>query len=179
VINSQLDVLLLVPMRTDPDVFAFVLLLRLVVRRNCYSIAERESITSMRQRHLLGLFVEASWYGRVRCCFDALLKSVVERVHVIDTADLRTAHAQSKSLSEFQSHLRRDQRTCFRQHTIMAPSNLPASFNATSHDVEMLLAAQCHIGAKNVQVHMEPYVWKRRPDGVSVINIGKTWYVKQ
>jgi hypothetical protein len=59
----------------------------------------------------------------------------------------------------------------------MAPSNLPASFNATSHDIEMLLAAQCHLGAKNVQVHMEPYVWKRRPDGVSVINIGKTWLV--
>lgn len=60
----------------------------------------------------------------------------------------------------------------------MAPSNLPAIFNATSQDVEMLLAAQAHIGAKNLQVHMEPYLWKTRPDGINVINIGKTWYVK-
>ena len=40
----------------------------------------------------------------------------------------------------------------------------------------MLLAAQCHLGSKNLQVHMEPYLWKTRPDGVNVINIGKTWY---
>jgi len=39
----------------------------------------------------------------------------------------------------------------------------------------MLLAAQCHLGSKNLQVHMEPYLWKTRPDGVNVINIGKTW----
>lgn len=60
----------------------------------------------------------------------------------------------------------------------MAPSNLPAAFNATSQDVEMLLAAQCHIGSKNLQVHMSPYLWKTRADGVNVVNIGKTWYVQ-
>jgi len=58
---------------------------------------------------------------------------------------------------------------------IMAPSNLPPIFNATSQDIEMLIAAQCHIGSKNLQVHMEPYLWKTRPDGLNVINIGKTW----
>jgi small subunit ribosomal protein SAe len=57
----------------------------------------------------------------------------------------------------------------------MAPSNLPACFNPTSQDIEMLLAAQAHLGSKNLQVHMEPYLWKTRPDGVNVINIGKTW----
>ncbi|KAL1986199.1 hypothetical protein VTN96DRAFT_6714 [Rasamsonia emersonii] len=57
----------------------------------------------------------------------------------------------------------------------MAPSNLPPIFNPTSQDIEMLLAAQCHLGSKNLQVHMEPYVWKTRPDGINVINIGKTW----
>lgn len=41
----------------------------------------------------------------------------------------------------------------------------------------MLLAAQCHLGSKNLQVHMEPYLWKTRPDGINVINISKTWYV--
>ncbi|KZZ96426.1 Ribosomal protein S2, eukaryotic/archaeal [Ascosphaera apis ARSEF 7405] len=59
----------------------------------------------------------------------------------------------------------------------MAPSaeNLPACFNATSQDIEMLLAAQCHLGSKNLQTHMEPYLWKTRPDGINVINVGKTW----
>ncbi|KAK4889737.1 structural constituent of ribosome [Elasticomyces elasticus] len=42
----------------------------------------------------------------------------------------------------------------------------------------MLLAAQCHLGSKNMQVHMEPYLWKTRPDGINVINIGKTCTVK-
>ena len=59
----------------------------------------------------------------------------------------------------------------------MAPPSLPPIFNATSQDIEMLLAAQCHLGSKNLQVHMEPYLWKTRPDGINVINIGKTWYV--
>jgi small subunit ribosomal protein SAe len=57
----------------------------------------------------------------------------------------------------------------------MAPSQLPPIFNATSQDIEMLLAAQCHLGSKNMQVHMENYLWKTRPDGINVINIGKTW----
>ncbi|KAJ5174577.1 40S ribosomal protein S0 [Penicillium canariense] len=57
----------------------------------------------------------------------------------------------------------------------MAPSQLPPVFNPTSQDIEMLLAAQCHLGSKNLQVHMEPYLWKTRPDGINVLNIGKTW----
>jgi len=39
----------------------------------------------------------------------------------------------------------------------------------------MLLAAQSHLGSKNLQVHMDSYLWKTRPDGINVINIGKTW----
>ncbi|KAM0345915.1 hypothetical protein ACHAPU_005966 [Fusarium lateritium] len=57
----------------------------------------------------------------------------------------------------------------------MAPANLPSLFNATSQDIETLLAAQCHLGSKNLQVHMENYLWKTRQDGVNVINVGKTW----
>ncbi|KAI5367279.1 Putative ribosomal protein S2 [Septoria linicola] len=56
-----------------------------------------------------------------------------------------------------------------------SPKNLPPAFNATAQDIEMLLSAQAHIGSKNLQVHMEPYLWKTRPDGINVINIGKTW----
>ncbi|KAG6008505.1 structural constituent of ribosome [Claviceps maximensis] len=57
----------------------------------------------------------------------------------------------------------------------MAPNNLPSVLNATTEDIEMLLAAQTHVGSKNLQVHMEPYLWKTRADGVNIINIGKTW----
>ncbi|KAG5988971.1 structural constituent of ribosome [Claviceps spartinae] len=57
----------------------------------------------------------------------------------------------------------------------MAPNNLPSVLNATTQDIEMLLAAQTHVGSKNLQVHMEPYLWKTRADGVNIINIGKTW----
>lgn len=57
----------------------------------------------------------------------------------------------------------------------------------------MLLAAQCHIGTKNVEKKMMPYVWKRRADGesrstwscvppltplspgINLINLGKTY----
>lgn len=59
----------------------------------------------------------------------------------------------------------------------MAAKNLPAAFNATSQDIEMLLSAQCHLGSKNMQVHMEPYLWKTRADGINILNVGKTWYV--
>jgi small subunit ribosomal protein SAe len=61
----------------------------------------------------------------------------------------------------------------------MAPANLPAVFNATSQDIEMLLAAQCHLGSKNLRTQQEPYLWKTRADGVNVINVGKTWYVAE
>lgn len=59
----------------------------------------------------------------------------------------------------------------------MAPASLPSIFNATSQDIEMLIAANCHLGSKNLQTHMQQYLWKSRADGVKVINIGKTWLV--
>jgi len=39
----------------------------------------------------------------------------------------------------------------------------------------MMLAAQVHLGTKNCDKTMEPYVYKRRADGIHVLNIGKTW----
>ncbi|KAF2672815.1 ribosomal protein S2 [Microthyrium microscopicum] len=57
----------------------------------------------------------------------------------------------------------------------MASKNLPALFNPTSQDIEQLLAASAHLGSKNIQTHMEPYLWKTRPDGINIINISKTW----
>lgn len=48
-------------------------------------------------------------------------------------------------------------------------------FDAQPADIEMLLLANCHIGSRNCELRMEPYVHKRRPDGVHIINLGKTW----
>ncbi|RMX48239.1 hypothetical protein pdam_00005398 [Pocillopora damicornis] len=42
-------------------------------------------------------------------------------------------------------------------------------------DVVKLLAAGVHLGASNVDFQMESYVYKRKPDGVHIINIKKTW----
>ncbi|KAJ3390604.1 structural constituent of ribosome [Chytriomyces hyalinus] len=51
----------------------------------------------------------------------------------------------------------------------------PAILAPTEQDIQSLLAAQSHIGTKNLDSHMQPYVWKRRADGVHIINIGKTY----
>jgi small subunit ribosomal protein SAe len=42
-------------------------------------------------------------------------------------------------------------------------------------DVKMMLAAQVHMGAKNLDSEMERYTFKRKKDGVHLINLGKTW----
>jgi len=54
-------------------------------------------------------------------------------------------------------------------------SKLPSVLSATEEEIQLLLAAQCHIGSKNCDKQMQPYVWKRRADGIHIINIGKTW----
>ncbi|PCH35838.1 40S ribosomal protein S2 [Wolfiporia cocos MD-104 SS10] len=54
-------------------------------------------------------------------------------------------------------------------------SKLPSVLSATDEEIRLLLAAQVHIGSKNCDKQMLPYVWKRRADGIHLINIGKTW----
>jgi small subunit ribosomal protein SAe len=54
-------------------------------------------------------------------------------------------------------------------------TKLPPALAAKEEDIQMFLAAQSHIGTKNCDSHMLPYVWKRRADGIHLINIGKTW----
>lgn len=39
----------------------------------------------------------------------------------------------------------------------------------------MMLAAEAHLGTKNCDFQMERYVFKRRNDGIYIINVGKTW----
>ncbi|KAH0451366.1 hypothetical protein IEQ34_018665 [Dendrobium chrysotoxum] len=42
-------------------------------------------------------------------------------------------------------------------------------------DIQMMLAAHVHLGTKNCNFQMERYVFKRRTDGIYIINLGKTW----
>lgn len=39
----------------------------------------------------------------------------------------------------------------------------------------MMCAAEVHLGTKNCDFQMERYVFKRRNDGIYIINLGKTW----
>jgi len=48
---------------------------------------------------------------------------------------------------------------------VAVSSKLPSVLSATDEEIQLLLAAQCHLGTKNCEKHMEPYVFKRRPDG--------------
>lgn len=41
-------------------------------------------------------------------------------------------------------------------------------------DIQKMLAAQCHIGTRNSDDQMKKYLFKRRKDGIHIINIGKT-----
>lgn len=54
-------------------------------------------------------------------------------------------------------------------------SKIPAALNPTEEDISLLLAAQTHIGTKNAEKAMGPYVYKRRADGIHLLNLGKTW----
>lgn len=42
-------------------------------------------------------------------------------------------------------------------------------------DVTKMLAATTHLGSDNVNFQMEQYVYKRRSDGIHVINLRRTW----
>ncbi|KAL9228489.1 hypothetical protein vseg_004066 [Gypsophila vaccaria] len=42
-------------------------------------------------------------------------------------------------------------------------------------DIMMMLGSEVHLGTKNCDFQMERYVFKRRSDGIYIINVGKTW----
>jgi small subunit ribosomal protein SAe len=50
--------------------------------------------------------------------------------------------------------------------TVLAP---------TEYDIQLLLAAEAHVGSQNIEKKMNKYIWKRRDDGVHLFNLGKTW----
>ena len=48
-------------------------------------------------------------------------------------------------------------------------------FYCREDDIQKLLAASVHIGAKNSDFKMKDYIWKRKNDGVHILNLSKTW----
>mmetsp|Transcript_15878 Transcript_15878/g.20865 ORF Transcript_15878/g.20865 Transcript_15878/m.20865 type:complete len:310 (+) Transcript_15878:33-962(+) len=42
-------------------------------------------------------------------------------------------------------------------------------------DIQKMLSAQVHIGTRSSDHMMNDYIWRRRQDGIHIINIGKTW----
>lgn len=46
---------------------------------------------------------------------------------------------------------------------------------AREEDIQKMLAAQVHIGTRNADAQMASYIWKRRNDGIHIINIASTY----
>ncbi|KAJ1407045.1 Ribosomal protein S2 [Sesbania bispinosa] len=51
----------------------------------------------------------------------------------------------------------------------------PRQLSQKEADIQMMLAADVHLGTKNCDFQMERYIFKRRNDGIYIINLGKTW----
>jgi small subunit ribosomal protein SAe len=54
-------------------------------------------------------------------------------------------------------------------------SHVPAALNPREDDIQKMLACQVHIGSRNLEPSMQRYIWKRRSDGVYLIDLQKTW----
>ncbi|RYR74447.1 hypothetical protein HN51_021682 [Arachis hypogaea] len=52
---------------------------------------------------------------------------------------------------------------------------VPCQLSQKEQDIQMMLAAEVHLGTKNCDFQMECYVFKRRNDVIYIINLGKTW----
>jgi len=49
------------------------------------------------------------------------------------------------------------------------------ALDVKQEDVQKMLACQTHMGTKNIEPAMERYVWRRRQDGVHIINLQETY----
>jgi len=54
-------------------------------------------------------------------------------------------------------------------------ASLPPVLQPKEEDIQMMLSAGVHTGTRNSDSAMEEYIWRRRNDGVHILNIGKTW----
>jgi small subunit ribosomal protein SAe len=54
-------------------------------------------------------------------------------------------------------------------------SQVPPILDPKEDDIQKMLASEVHIGTANLDTQMAKYIWKRRQDGIHIINLGKTW----
>jgi small subunit ribosomal protein SAe len=54
-------------------------------------------------------------------------------------------------------------------------ASLPEILQPKEEDIQMMLSAGVHTGTRNSDSQMAEYIWRRRSDGVHILNIGKTW----
>jgi len=54
-------------------------------------------------------------------------------------------------------------------------SQFPKVLEPNEADIQKMLACHVHIGTRNLDLSMEQYVWKRRADGIYIIDLKKTW----
>jgi len=56
-----------------------------------------------------------------------------------------------------------------------ASSQYHTSLYPSEDDIKKMLVCQVHVGTRNLDAGNERYLWKRRSDGVLLINLQKTW----
>jgi len=54
-------------------------------------------------------------------------------------------------------------------------SQSPKVLDPQEADIAKMLACHVHIGTRNLDLSMEQYIWKRRADGIYIIDLKKTW----
>mmetsp|Transcript_29696 Transcript_29696/g.67311 ORF Transcript_29696/g.67311 Transcript_29696/m.67311 type:complete len:274 (+) Transcript_29696:125-946(+) len=54
-------------------------------------------------------------------------------------------------------------------------TSLPTVLQPKEEDIVKMLSAEVHIGTTNSDSNMGEYIWKRRADGLHIMNLGKTW----
>lgn len=57
----------------------------------------------------------------------------------------------------------------------MATTLCPALLAHREADIQKMFAANVHIGARNLDFQMEKYIFKRRADGLHLIDVSKSW----
>ena len=50
-----------------------------------------------------------------------------------------------------------------------------ARARTSEEDIAKLLVAQAHLGTRNSDYQMLDYIWRRRLDGIHILNVAKTW----
>merc|ERR1711936_81463 len=73
---------------------------------------------------------------------------------------------------------------CGTENTLLRNCNLKGLFTMsggltalaiTEDDITKMLAATTHIGSDNSETTMEKYIFKKKTDGINIINLKKTW----